>query len=86
MKSLPTELEPSNPLILLRWNCNESHFRAKCIRSRSKFQHSGGSAVSHCSLKLVPSHVTSLTLSRRKPLSYRNQSIVLLCKLMDWFP
>ena len=26
-----------------------------------------------------------LTLSRRRPLSYRNQSIGLLCKLMDWF-
>ena len=27
----------------------------------------------------------SLTLSWRKPLSYRNQSIDLLCKSMDWF-
>ena len=27
----------------------------------------------------------SLTLSRRRPLSYRNQSIDLLCKPMDWF-
>ena len=26
-----------------------------------------------------------LTLSRRRPLSYRNQSIDLLCKSMDWF-
>ena len=26
-----------------------------------------------------------LTLSRRKPKSYRNQSIDLLCKSMDWF-
>ena len=26
-----------------------------------------------------------LTLSWRRPLSYRNQSIDLLCKLMDWF-
>ena len=26
-----------------------------------------------------------LTLSRRRPLSYRNQSINLLCKSMDWF-
>ena len=28
---------------------------------------------------------TGLTLSWRRPLSYRNQSIDLLCKLMDWF-
>ena len=27
----------------------------------------------------------TLTLSRRRALSYRNQSIDLLCKLMDWF-
>ena len=27
----------------------------------------------------------TLTLSRRRPLSYRNQSIDLLCKSMDWF-
>ena len=27
----------------------------------------------------------NLTLSWRRPLSYRNQSIDLLCKLMDWF-
>ena len=27
----------------------------------------------------------NLTLSRRGPLSYRNQSIDLLCKSMDWF-
>ena len=27
----------------------------------------------------------SLTLSRRRPLSYRNQSIDLLCKSLDWF-
>ena len=26
-----------------------------------------------------------LTLSWRRPLSYRNQSIDLLCKSMDWF-
>ena len=26
-----------------------------------------------------------LTLSRRRPISYRNQSIDLLCKSMDWF-
>ena len=26
-----------------------------------------------------------LTLSRRRPLSYRNQSTDLLCKSMDWF-
>ena len=26
-----------------------------------------------------------LTLSRRRPLSYRNQSSDLLCKSMDWF-
>ena len=26
-----------------------------------------------------------LTLARRRPLSYRNQSIDLLCKSMDWF-
>ena len=26
-----------------------------------------------------------LTLSRRRPLSYRNQSIDLLCKSVDWF-
>ena len=29
--------------------------------------------------------LTLLTLSRRRPLSYRNQSIDLLCKSMDWF-
>ena len=28
---------------------------------------------------------TGLTLSWRRPLSYRNQSLDLLCKLMDWF-
>ena len=28
---------------------------------------------------------TLLTLSWRRPLSYRNQSVNLLCKLMDWF-
>ena len=28
---------------------------------------------------------TTLTLSWRRPLSYRNQSIDLLCKAMDWF-
>ena len=27
-----------------------------------------------------------LTLSRRRPISYGNQSIDLLCKSMDWFP
>ena len=27
-----------------------------------------------------------LTLSWRRPISYRNQSIDLLCKSMDWFP
>ena len=26
-----------------------------------------------------------LTLSRRRPISHRNQSIDLLCKSMDWF-
>ena len=26
-----------------------------------------------------------LTLSRRRPISYRNQSIHLLCKSIDWF-
>ena len=26
-----------------------------------------------------------LTLSRRRPISFRNQSIDLLCKSMDWF-
>ena len=31
------------------------------------------------------SRETLLTLSRRGPLSYRNQSIDLLCKSMDWF-
>ena len=29
--------------------------------------------------------MTHLTLSWRRPLSYRNQSIYLLCKSMDWF-
>ena len=29
--------------------------------------------------------IVLLTLSRRRPLSYRNQSIDLLCKSMDWF-
>ena len=29
--------------------------------------------------------ITHLTLSWRRPLSYRNQSIDLLCKSMDWF-
>ena len=29
--------------------------------------------------------MTDLTLSRRRPLSYRNQPIDLLCKSMDWF-
>ena len=37
----------------------------------------------HCySMSFPPLY---LTLSRRKPLSYRNQSIDLLCKSMDWF-
>ena len=31
--------------------------------------------------KIIP----SLTLSWRRPLSYRNQPIDLLCKSMDWF-
>ena len=30
-------------------------------------------------------YVTFLTFSRRRPISYRNQSIDLLCKSMDWF-
>ena len=29
--------------------------------------------------------MSSLTLSWRRPLPYRNQSIDLLCKSMDWF-
>ena len=29
--------------------------------------------------------IQQLTLSRKKPISYRNQSIDLLCKSMDWF-
>ena len=33
-----------------------------------------------------PSRHLSLTLSWRRPLSYRNQSIDLWSKLMDWFP
>ena len=34
---------------------------------------------------LVQSHSETLTLSWRRPLSYRNQSIDLLRKSMDWF-
>ena len=36
----------------------------------------------------LPNHALNtlwLTLSWRRPLSYRNQSINLLCKSMDWF-
>ena len=29
--------------------------------------------------------IVLLTLSWRRPLSYRNQSIEMLCKPMDWF-
>ena len=41
----------------------------------------------HQGLKSQPSSVLSisLTLSWRRPLSYRNQSIVLQSKSMDWF-
>ena len=34
---------------------------------------------------VIFSSLMSLTLSWRRPLSYRNQSIDLLRKLMDWF-
>ena len=34
---------------------------------------------------LITNWRLSLTLSWRRPLSYRNQSIDLLCKSMDWF-
>ena len=30
-------------------------------------------------------HALNLTLSRRRPIPYRNQSIDLICKSMDWF-
>ena len=32
-----------------------------------------------------PDHVSLLTLSRRRPISYKNQSIDLRSKSMDWF-
>ena len=34
---------------------------------------------------IILCNLLSLTLSWRRPLSYRNQSIDLLCKSMDWF-
>ena len=40
---------------------------------------------SHMCMYLVQSK-TMLTLSWRRPLSYRNQSIDLLAKSMEWFP
>ena len=36
-------------------------------------------------LCMILTTMSRLTLSRRRPLSYRNESIDLLCKLMDWF-
>ena len=35
--------------------------------------------------KFLPKYLMNLTLSRRSPLLYRNHSIDLLCKSMDWF-
>ena len=43
------------------------------------------SRISMLSLLSVQSFTISLTLSWRRPLSYRNQSIDLLSKSMDWF-
>ena len=34
---------------------------------------------------MLNQNLESLTLSRRRPISYRNQSIDLLCKSMNWF-
>ena len=42
-------------------------------------------ALIFCYLRFEISPFALLTLSRRRPLSYRNQSIDLLCKLMDWY-
>ena len=36
-------------------------------------------------MRFTPLQNGCLTLSWRRPLSYRNQSIDLLCKSMDWF-
>ena len=50
-------------------NCQVTPFRNKIKLHDSTFSLSDG----------------SLTLSRRRPLSYRNHSTDLLCKSIDWF-
>ena len=53
---------------------NEAHVRPSCRSAENSNIFTG----KPCFL--------SLTLSWRRPLSYKNQSIDLLCKSMDWFP
>ena len=59
------------------------------VRPSSNNQHLNTKETEKNSKRLLRSTrntgIWQLTLSWRKPLSYRNQSIDLLCKSMDWF-
>ena len=65
-------------------NCFLERFTQKnCLHFIKTYLHEGAITFSLTSANYH--NLTNLTLSWRRPLSYRDQSIDLLCKSMDWF-
>ena len=90
---VPTSQMLLTPLRLCNWNFNEEEI-IEIIRNLNVLKAHGHDDIGHhdhgnISIRMIKicdkSVLKPLTLSWRSPLSYRNQSIDLQSKSMDWF-